>query len=100
MNEVKEGARRKNRDEWVEVMAAYEAAELPQREFCETQGIPYSSFCYWRKQLSMEARSSSATLVELPAGFAEQLTGERSEAASSPWRVELELGPGTVLRIR
>lgn len=100
MSEEKEGATRKSRGEWVELMAAYEAADLPQREFCKTHGIPYSSFCYWRKQLSMEGRSSSAALVELPAAFAEQLAGERSATANSPWRVELELDSGTVLRIR
>jgi hypothetical protein len=74
-------------------------ADLPQREFCKTQGIPYSSFCYWRKQLSLEASSNSAALVELPT-LSEQLTGEPSSTANSPWRVELELSSGTILRIR
>lgn len=100
MSEVNESAGRKSRGEWVELMAAYEAGDRPQREFCRLHGLPYSSFCYWRKQLSLETRSNSAALVELPAALARQLTGERSATASSPWRVELELGSGTILRIR
>lgn len=100
MREVKESASRKSRDEWVGLMAAYEAADLPQREFCKAHGVAYSSFCYWRKRLSPEAGSNTAALVELPAAFAERLTGEPPPVASSPWRVELALGTGTVLRIR
>ncbi|MEX0916326.1 MAG: hypothetical protein WDZ60_10555 [Wenzhouxiangellaceae bacterium] len=100
MSEVKEGGTRKSRGEWIDLVAAYEAADVPQRKFCETHGIPYSSFCYWRKKLSVETSASSTALVELPALFAEHRPVEQSETANSRWRVELELGAGTVLRIR
>jgi hypothetical protein len=81
-------------------MASYEADDLSQREFCKKHAVPYSSFCYWRKQLSLEARPNTAALVELPASLAEQLTSERSSSENSQWRVELTLGSGTILRIR
>ena len=100
MSEKKKVAPRRSRDEWVGLMASYEAGDQSQREFCKTHGIAYSSFCYWRKRLSLTTNADSAELVELPAAFAERLTGERSPMANSPWRVELELGSGTVLRIR
>jgi len=100
MSEIKKGAPRKSRAEWVDLMAAYEAGNQSQREFCEAHGVPYSSFCYWRKQLSLETGPNTAPLVELPATFAERLRAEPSTTASPRWRVELELGSGTVLRIR
>ncbi len=98
MNGEKKSGGRKSRAEWVELMSAYEAGDRPQRQFCKAHGVPYSSFCYWRRQLSLE--SNAAALVELPAALAEQLAGDASATVRSLWRVELELGSGAVLRIR
>jgi len=94
MTEVWETTGRKSRDQWVELMAAYEAGDLSQREFCEKHDVAYSTFGYWRKRLrsavtSLEA--ASEPLLELSA-----LTlGDASD-----WRVELDLGCGVILRVR
>jgi hypothetical protein len=74
-------------------MADYEASNLAQRAFCEREGIAYSSFCYWRKQLRTCAavENKTPTLIELAAPPA----GE-----DQPWRIELDLGQGVVLRMR
>ena len=100
MDGEKKNAGRKSRAEWVELMSAYESGDRSQREFCKAHGVPYSSFGYWRRQLSAESRAHAAPLVELPAGFAERLTDQRTAATNGPWQVELELGSGAVLRIR
>jgi len=42
---------RRDRTAWKRLMAQYEASDLSQRLFCERQGLAYSTFCYWRKQL-------------------------------------------------
>jgi hypothetical protein len=94
MNEELGKSDRKSEGEWVELMAAYEAGDLPQREFCKAQGVAYSSFGYWRRRLRSQAPSlarAAAPLVEL-SPLPMDDTGD--------WRVELELGGGLVLRLR
>ena len=94
MNEVAEQTVRKSREEWVELMAAYEAGDLAQREFCERHEVAYSTFGYWRKRLRSPVtplETASEPLLELsPLALND----------ASDWRVELELGSGLVLRLR
>ena len=84
---------RRSREDWMQLMAEYEASGLTQREFCEQQQLAYSTFCYWRKHLSADAVSirSAEPLVELPAMPMHEQTH---------WRLELELGQGVVLRFK
>lgn len=95
MSDVSEQAKRKSRAQWVELMAAYEAGDLPQREFCERHGVAYSTFGYWRKRLASPVKPLARVaepLLELSAlSFGED---------TPPWRVELELSSGLVLRLR
>ncbi|MCH8099862.1 MAG: hypothetical protein IIB74_05440 [Proteobacteria bacterium] len=94
MSEITERAGRKSRSEWVELMAAYEAGDFPQREFCERHAVAYSTFGYWRKQLR------SPTLPVMPAAEPlVELSPFRLDDTMD-WRVELELGCGLVLRLR
>jgi len=87
---------RRSREEWERLMGEYEAGEVSQRVFCAQRGLAYSSFGYWRKQLRgalpAEDRPMPA-LVELPALA-------RLAVEPAPWRIELELGEGIVLRVR
>ena len=84
---------RRDRSAWEQLMAQYEAGDLSQRIFCEQQGLAYSTFGYWRKQLRQSAHNETqpASLIELPM----LSTGE-----SRDWRVELDLGKGMVLRLK
>jgi transposase-like protein len=87
---------RRSREEWERLMAEYEAGEVSQRAFCAEHGLAYSSFGYWRKRLRGAVAAGDRpmpALVELPAwcGMAVE---------PSPWRLELELGEGMVLRVR
>jgi hypothetical protein len=94
MNQVSARAGRKSRTQWVELMAAYEAGDLSQREFCEQHDVAYSTFGYWRKRLRSPVtplEPASEPLLELS-----PLTLE----ATRDWRVELDLGSGLVLRLR
>ena len=96
MNEELKRPERKNETEWVELMAAYEAGDLPQREFCKAHDVTYSSFGYWRRRLRSESApsafgSSPAPLMELsPLALGDSIE----------WRVELELGCGLIVRLR
>jgi len=94
MNEVAAKSGRRSREEWLSLMAAYEAGDLSQREFCREQGVAYSTFGYWRKRLRSPAEKFEARpepLLEL---------SPFSMADSVDWRMELELGSGIVLRVR
>lgn len=82
----KPASKKRSRIEWAHLMAGYEASGLPQRAFCDQQGVAYSSFCYWRKQLR-----EAAPLIELSA---------LPSSEAPRWRVELDLGQGIVLRMR
>ena len=84
---------RRDRSAWEQLMAQYEAGDLSQRIFCEQQGLAYSTFGYWRKQLRQSAHNENqpASLIELSM----LPTGE-----SRDWRVELNLGKGMVLRLK
>lgn len=84
--------KQRSRGEWERLMARFDASGLTQRAFCMEQGVAYSSFCYWRKQLrSPAAVESQAPLIEL----------STLPAIERPtWRVELDLGQGIILRLR
>jgi len=59
---------RKSRAEWMELMVAHEAGDLPQREFCKKHDVAYSTFGYWRKRLRSRAlplEGGSEPLLEL-----------------------------------
>ena len=95
MNEVSGKAARRSRAEWEELMSAYETSDLPQREFCRVNGVSYSTFGYWRKRLrtaAVDAVDATASLLDV--------TSLVSGAEEVPWRVELDLGGGLVLRLR
>ncbi len=94
MNEVAEQTVRKSREEWVELMAAYEAGDLAQREFCDRHEVAYSTFGYWRKQL----RSPAVQLVRTSESLLELSPLVLNETME--WRVELDLGSGVMLRVR
>jgi hypothetical protein len=94
MNQEATKSGRKSREEWVSLMSAYEAGDLSQRDFCRQQGLAYSSFGYWRKQL----RSPAERFVPEPEPLLE--LSPFSMADSVDWRVELELGSGMCLRLR
>ena len=95
MSERKRRYARRSRVQWSRLMAEYEASDVTQREFCAEHGVTYGTFCRWRKQLHGGPSDSPAVepLIELP-----DLSALTSGAG--PWRAELDLGNGIVLRLR
>jgi hypothetical protein len=86
--------RRHSRSDWERLMEQYESGDIPQRQFCEVHGLAYSTFGYWRKQLRSTRRTARTVrqvepVLELPV----------YSSHGSPWRVELDLGQGMILRI-
>jgi transposase-like protein len=82
---------RRGHVQWEQLIARYEAGNASQREFCAQHGVAYSSFCYWRKRLRASSTAEVVPLVEL---------GALASSEQPPWRVEIDLGQGVVLRVR
>ena len=92
MSETTSPIPRRSRADWEQLMEQYEANGLKQHAFCEQQGLAYSTFCYWRKQLRQPATENhSEHLFELPILPVDE---------HPDWRVELDLGQGVVLRLK
>lgn len=96
MSKAATPSRRLSSSDWERLMTQYEASALTQRVFCDQQGLAYSTFSYWRKQLRLAVSGDnpptpSATLIELPLLPAD---------SGRTWRVELDLGQGVTLRMK
>lgn len=80
---------RRGRVDGERLVAAFEASELGRKAFCEAQSISVNTLDYWRKRLRGRAPAAASGFVELtPNGDGGHLD------------IELDLGGGTVLRIR
>jgi len=85
--------RRRSREQWQELVNQFEQSGLSQRAFCDTNGIKYDRLGFWRRRFRKLATASDL-FIELP----RDITSERPSSAA--WDVELDLGNGTVLRLR
>ena len=84
---------RHTRAHWQHLIDQQVASHVPQRAFCNEQGVAYSSFCYWKRKLARTDQSAT----EEGKSFLELLS-PRAVAAPG-WEVELEFGAGMCLRL-
>jgi hypothetical protein len=82
-------AGRRGRVDGERLVAEFEASDLGRKAFCEAQSISVSTLDYWRKRLRGGASAAASGFVELTPNA----DGVRLD-------IELDLGHGTVLRIR
>lgn len=85
---------RLSRDEWSQIMLAYEEGDESQVDFCERRGLSISTFHSWRARLRQEG-TRELSLDSSP--FIEVM---RSTEDAPPWDVEVDLGGDVVLRLR
>ncbi len=83
---------RRNAVQWGRLLAEQEESGLSQRAFCDKGGLPYSSFCYWKRRLAVSDGEPAVA-----AGFVEVAL---EPSRTQHWDVELTLGAGVVLRVR
>lgn len=84
--------------QWKSLLEECAASGLTQAAFCQKHRIATSSLCKWRKYFSDQSAASdfidiTEPLVRVPSSFSDSGCDEH-------WQVELELGPGVVLRVR
>jgi hypothetical protein len=87
---------RRSREEWRALLERFEHSGQSREQFCHEQGLTLSSFARWRRMLGKTAAGGpsvggSPLFVEFEAP---------AHAARGSWDLELELGPGVVLRLR
>lgn len=70
-------------------MAQFEASDLGRKAFCEAQSISVNTLDYWRRRVRGRAPAAGSGFIEL-----------RPSAEVGRLDIELDLGGGTVLRIR
>lgn len=85
--------RRRSREQWQELVNQFEQSGLSQRAFCDTNGINYDRLGFWNRRFRKLATASDL-FIELPRDVTAELP------SSTAWDVELDLGNGTVLRLR
>lgn len=104
-------APRRTAQQWQALFADWAASGLSQRSFCEAKGIKYGTFTQRRRALqapgaAAQRRPATAApkLIELtlPAQPPEPpLTSKLSSPTTTGrWDLELELGPGLILRLQ
>lgn len=91
MSQLNNTRSRRTAEEWKQLLEAYAASGLDQKQFCREQGLGYSTFAKWKKRLVTGKPVSESPLFELAAPLVDSPTS---------WDIELALGAGMVLRIR
>ncbi len=94
----------RSEEEWRRLVSEYEASDMTMTQFSAERGLARSSLTEWRKRFrdklptDVDGRSGgqSGPLNELSGLF------DHTDAPqpAGHWRVELDLGGGTVLRLR
>ncbi|MEJ2130854.1 MAG: hypothetical protein P8Y95_04350 [Gammaproteobacteria bacterium] len=80
---------RRGRVDGERLVAAFEASELGRKAFCEAHSVSVNTLDYWRKRVRPRGDGRASGFVEL-----------KPSADGGRLDVELDLGGGTVLRIR
>lgn len=106
----KSDRQRRGATEWSVLIERQATSGLSQRNFCDAQGLPLSTFTYWKRKLargdaklpSAEAETPLFTPIQaLPEGD-EPLHSVRTGKESGPggWMLDLDLGGGLRLTLR
>jgi len=86
---------RRRADEWQRLINEQVESGSTQKAFCEERNIRLATFGHWKRKLLATAVSTEAdtSWLELSHGLRSQADGQ------SPWKIELDLGHGVVLRL-
>jgi len=98
-------ARRRNKQQWQQLINDQQRSGLSQKAFCRQQGIAVATFGYWKRKLQpvLEATKQQSgagapwlELSHLPPPSRDDAEIDRAV----DWQIELELGHGVYLRLK
>lgn len=81
---------RRSSQNWRELIEAWQASDLTQKQFCARQSIAYSGFHYWFKKFREEKSSAGRPSRFVPV----KITSNRAMENNSTMRIELVLPNG------
>ncbi|MDP6599605.1 MAG: hypothetical protein QGI86_27695 [Candidatus Poribacteria bacterium] len=90
---IQQRSYRRSREEWQQLVEQFEQSGLNQKEFCDSNDVNYDRLGFWKRRLR-KLDSTSNLFVEMTKQITPPVT------SNSAWDVELDLGNGTVLRLR
>lgn len=101
---------RRGATEWSALIERQATSGLSQRDFCDVQGLPLSTFTYWKRKLargdaklpSAEAEAPLFTPIQaLPDGDEpQQPVRAEKETGRGGWMLDLDFGDGLRLTLR
>lgn len=91
---------RRTPEQWKVIISEHETSSLTQRNFCQQQGVAYSSFTYWLKKLKKMDPDADVASTPLLVGIESKHSASSPSTASNNWDVELAFANGVVLRLR
>ena len=90
---------RRSKAEWQQLIDAQQSSGLPQKVFCQQEGLSIGTFSNWKRKLkdgeelfiplTDNSNPSPDPWIELPAAI----------PSNTPWHIELDLGNGVCLRL-
>jgi len=84
--------KRRNSEQWCEIVDQYQASPLSAPKFCAEHGISYASFIKWKRRLLSDTSGVAKRVPEFV-----ELTP--TPETPNQWHIELDLAPGIQLRI-
>ena len=101
---IEVGQRKRSVAEWRTLVRAYAKRTGTAPEFCREHGVAVSTLDWWRRRLEKTSATSAVRSKGRPIATAQPLSfielPATSNAARTPWDIELDLGEGMVLRLR
>jgi hypothetical protein len=87
--------------QWAQHLKDWESSGVTQRAYCEREGLKYSTFDYWRRQIRATGaavkltskRVATKRLTLVPVRLSDKRSADSIVLRTSRWQLEL---PGTV----
>jgi hypothetical protein len=84
--------------QWKALLEECAASGLTKTAFCQKHHIANSSFCRWQKYFA--SQPAAPDFIDITEPLAQAAPPLPDSGRDDHWQVELELGPGVVLRMR
>ncbi|MEJ2694119.1 MAG: hypothetical protein P8166_14025 [Candidatus Thiodiazotropha sp.] len=89
---------RRTKAQWKALLEDYTTSGLTQAAFCQKHHIATSSLCKWQTYFASQPAASD--FIDITESLAKAPSPLPDISRFDHWQVELELGPGVVLRVR
>jgi transposase-like protein len=89
---------RRTEAQWKALLEEYATSGLTQAAFCQKHHIASSGLYKWRKHFARQ--SAESNFIDITESLGKATAPFSEPGRDGHWQVELELGPGVILRVR